>query len=147
MNKRSGIQSCITGAAVLALSVLAFAAAQQNPQGQYRLSYTPVALNGAQSTKSLATYSPIKSIDGKTIQLRGDDGVVYVFALTADTIYCQGGTKVSDWSYLKSVPKKTTVTVLTTDEANLKAVIVWDNGPAITTLNGKMDFALPPMCK
>jgi hypothetical protein len=147
MNNRSGIQSCITGAVVLALSALAFAAARQNPQGQFRLSYMPVAQSGKQPTRSLATYSPIKSIDGKTIQLRGDDGVVYIFTLTADTIYCRGGAKVSDWTYLKSVPKKNTVTVLTTDEVNLTALVIWDKEPTISTANGKFDFSLPPMCK
>jgi hypothetical protein len=91
----------------LALSAIAFAAAQQNPQGQYRLSLFAVgATGGSSSAGSLATYSPIKSIDSRTIQLRGEDGVVYIFALTAQTIYCQGDAKVADWTYLKSVPKK-----------------------------------------
>ncbi len=147
MNNRSAFQFCVAGAAVLALSAIALAATQLNPQGQFHLSYSPVTLRGASSTGSMATYSPIKSIDGKTIQLRGEDGVVYIFALTADTIFCQGSNKVSDWTYLKSVPKKASVTVLTTDAVNMKAVVVWDKEPSITTEDGHIDFALPPMCK
>ena len=147
MNNRYGIQFCIVGAAVLVLSAIAFAAAQQNPQGQYQLPYSPLPQTGTESKGSLATYSPIKSIDGRTIQLRGDDGIVYVFALTADTIYCQGGTRVYDWNYLKNVPKKASVTVLTVDEVNMKAMIVWNKEPSISTEKGQIVFALPPMCK
>ena len=147
MNNRSCIQLCIAGAAVLALSAIAFAAAQQNPQGQYHLSYSPVAKGGVVSTGSLATYSPIKSVNREEIQLRGDDGVVYTFLLNADTIFCQGSTRVSDWTYLKAVPKKTSITILTTDIVNLRAMIVWDKQPAISVENGQIAFALPPMCK
>lgn len=143
MSGRFGI-GCL---GVLALSAIAFAAVQQNPQGQYHLSYSPVTHAGSPSTGSLATYSPIRSIDGRTIELRGEDGVAYLFALTAETIYCQGDVKVSDWKYLRSVPKKTSVTVLTTDEVNLKAIVIWDQAPSITTQNGQIDFALPPMCR
>jgi hypothetical protein len=147
MNIRSGILFCIAGAFTLALSVFAFASAQEDPQGQYRLSYSPVALSDASSAKTLATYSPIKSVDGKTIQLRGEDGVVYVFALTLDTLYCHGGTKVSDWTYLKNVSKKASVTVLTEDGTNMTALVVWDKAPMISIDNGQIDFTLPPMCK
>jgi hypothetical protein len=147
MNNRIGIQLCIAGAAILALSAIAFAAAQQNPQGQYHLSYMPLALPGSSATGSLATYSPIKSIDGKTIQLRGEDGVTYTFTLSAETIFCQGDARVSDWTYLKSVSKKSSVTVLTADAVNLTAIIIWDKGPTISTENGQIDFTLPPMCR
>jgi hypothetical protein len=133
--------------AFLALIVIAIASAQQNPQGQYRLSRLQLAQSGLPTTESLATYSPIKFIDGKTIQLRGSDGVVYLFALSESTVYCRGGNKVSDWTYLKSVPKKASITVLTTDEVNLKAVIVWDHEPTISMVDGHIVFALPPMCK
>jgi hypothetical protein len=147
MNNRSGIQLCIAGAAILALSAIAFAAAIKNPQGQYQLSYSPVAISGAPATGSLATYSPIKSVDRDEIQLRGDDGVVYTFLLSADTIYCQSNTRAADWTYLKSVPKKTSVTVLTVDSVNLKAIVIWDQPPTITDDKGQFDFTLPPMCK
>jgi hypothetical protein len=143
VNGRFGI-GCL---GVLALSAIAFAAAKQNPQGQYQLSYSPVAPAGSPSSSSLATYSPIKSIDGRTIQLRGEDGVVYVFTLTPDTIYCQSDTKVADWSYLRSVPKKNSVTVLISDEKTMKALVVWDQPPTITTHNGQIDFSLPTLCK
>jgi hypothetical protein len=147
MNNRIGIQFCIAGAATLALSAIAFAAALQNPQGQYHLSYSPVAQIGAPSTGSLATYSPIKSVDPKTIQLRGEDGVVYTFTLTADTIFCEGGMKVNNWTYLKSLPKKTSVTVLTADSVDMKALVVWDQAPTISSAGGRIDFSLPPMCR
>jgi hypothetical protein len=147
MNNRSGIQFCIAGAAVLALSAIAFAAAQQNPQGQYHLSYFPLAQSGASSTGSLATYDPIKSIDGRTIQLRGEDGVTFTFTLSAETIFCQGDTRVSDWTYLKSVSKKSSVTVLTADAVNLTALVIWDKAPTINTDSGRIDFTLPPMCR
>jgi len=132
---------------ILALSAIAFAAAQQNPQGQFRLSYSPLPTGGSSSASSLATYSPIKYIDSRTIQLRGEDGVDYIFALNAQTIYCHGDAKVADWSYLKSVPRKASVTVLTSDDANLKALVVWDQPPSISTRNGQIDFSLPPMCR
>lgn len=147
MSHRSRIHSCITGAAVLALSAIAFAALSQNPQGQYHFLYPPLTQSDALSKGRLATYSPIKSIDGKTIQLRGDDGAAYIFTLTADTIYCLGETKVSDWSYLKSVPKKASVTVLSKDAADRTAIVIWDKAPTISTENGQIDLALPPMCK
>lgn len=95
----------------------------------------------------MATYAPIKSIDSKTIQLHSDDGIMYIFTLTANTIYCKGGTKVSDWTYLKSVPKKASVTVLTPDAVNPTALVIWDKEPTISTTNGQIDFSLPPMCK
>jgi hypothetical protein len=134
--------------AILALIVTVVAAAQQNSQGQYRLSRSQLALSGiASSSGSLATYSPIKRIDSNTIQLRSDDGSVYLFALTGDTIYCQGGNKVSDWSFLMRLPKKVSVTVLTTDEANMKAAIIWDHPPKISVENGQFIFTLPPVCK
>ncbi|MGA9072363.1 MAG: hypothetical protein WB424_19035 [Terracidiphilus sp.] len=147
MNNRSGILFCITGAFALALSVFAFAAAQEDPQGQYSLSYSPVTLSSADSTRTVATYSPIKSINGRTIQLRGEDGVVYTFTLTTDTIYCQDTTKVSDWSYLKNVPKKSSVTVLTEEGTNPAALVVWDKAPTISIKNGQIDFSLPPLCR
>ena len=147
MNNRIGIQFCIAGAVVLALSAIAFAAAQQNPQGQYHLSYLPLPVRGSSSTGSLATYSPIKSIDGRTIQLRGEDGVTYTFPLSADTVFCQGDAKVADWNYLKSVPKKNSVTVLTVDAVNLTALVVWDKAPVISIENGQINFTLPPMCR
>jgi hypothetical protein len=146
MNNRSSIHFCIAASAFLALNALAFAAAQQSPQGQYHLSYAPLPQN-APSTGSLATYSPIKFVDGKTIQLRGDDGVPYIFMLTPETVYCQGSNKVSDWTFLKNVPKKVSITVVTTDETNLKAVVIWDQPPSITTTDGQLSFSLPPMCK
>jgi len=137
----------ISSLAILALIVISVAAAQQHPQGQYRLTRSQLAQSGILFTGSLATYSPIKLIDGKTIQLHSDDGSVYLFALTENTVYCQGGDKVTDWTYLKKVPKKVSVTVLTTDEVNLKAVIIWDHEPTISTEGGRAVFSLPPMCK
>jgi hypothetical protein len=147
MNNRPGILFGFMGAAVLALSAITFAAAPKNPQGQYHFLYPPFTQSNALSKGSLATYSPIKSIDGKTIQLRGEDGVVYIFTLTADTIYCQGGNRVSDWSFLKSVPKRASVTVLTSDAVDRAAIVIWDQAPTISTDNGEFDLALPPICK
>ena len=147
MNSLSAFHFCIAGAAVMTLSTIAFAAAQQNPQGQFHLSYSPVPSSVPASHGSMVTYSPIKYADGKTIQLRGEDGVVYVFSLSPDTIFCHGETKVNDWTYLKSVPKKSSITVLTMDEANIKASVVWDKEPTITTEKGQIVFALPPMCR
>jgi len=147
MSYRFGIRFCTAGAAILALSAIVFAASQHNSQGQYHLSYSPLALDSTQATESLATYAPIKSIDGKTIQLRSDDGITYIFTLTADTIYCKGGTKASNWTYLKSLPKKATITVLSPDVLNSTALVIWDKEPTISTADGKIDFALPPLCK
>lgn len=148
MNSRTGTRfriACM--AVVLAMSAIAFAAATQSLQGQYLFIYPPLTQSDALSRGLLATYSPIKAIDGKTIQLRGDDGTVYIFTLTADTIFCQGETKVSDWSYLKSVPKKASVTVLTKDASDRMAIVVWDKEPSLTREDGHTEFSLPPMCK
>jgi hypothetical protein len=81
------------------------------------------------------------------IQLRGDDGQVYSFNLDAATVYCQGDKKVSDWTYLKKIGKKTTVTVLTNDDAKFKALVVWDQAPVMSDSSGSLIFTLPPMCK
>lgn len=146
MNHHS-IQYCIAGAAVLALSAFALGAVQQNPQGQYQLSYSPLDPDSTASSESMATYAPIKSIDGKSIQLRGDDGITYIFTLTADTIYCEGDSKVSDWTYLKKVPKKSSVTVLTPGMLNATALVIWDKAPTIANTGGQIEFTLPPLCK
>jgi hypothetical protein len=147
MNNRSSIHFRIIGVAILTLSAVVSAADKENTQGQYHFVYSPFADTSALSTGNLATYSPIKTIDGKTIKLRSNDGVVYIFTLTADTIYCQGGAKVSDWSYLKSVQKRTSVTVLSSGALNPAALVIWDTGPTISTANNQFDIALPPMCK
>jgi hypothetical protein len=99
------------------------------------------------SMGGLATYSPIKAVNGQTIQLRGDDGQVFSFTLDAETVYCQGSFKVSDWSYLRSVGRKSTVTVMTNDYTDKKALVVWDQAPSLSTSGGEVVFALPPMCK
>lgn len=129
---------------LLALSASFPAIAQQ---GQYYLTDTPFVLPGMSSHGGLATYSPIKEIRGEMIQLRSDDGTVYTFTLDAKTVYCQGNKKVSDWTYLKNVKKKHSITVMTNDDADTKALIVWDRGPSISSLDGHLAFDLPPMCQ
>ena len=130
---------------LLALSAVLPARAQQ--QGQYHVTNMPSTFRGGTSEGGIATYSPIKTIEDSTIQLRGDDGVTYTFTLDAETVYCQGDTKVTDWSYLKSKVKKGTVTVLTKDDAHKNALVIWDREPKISMSNGLLVFALPPMCK
>jgi hypothetical protein len=95
----------------------------------------------------LATYSPIKSIDGETLQLRSSDGEMFTFMLNAQTVYCQGDQKVFDWTYLKKIGKKISITVLTNNDSDMRALVVWDRGPSITMPHGSIVFALPPMCK
>jgi hypothetical protein len=129
---------------LLVLSALSPAMAQQ---GQYHVTDAPSALPGLTSRSGIATYSPIKTIDGFTIQLRGEDGVTFTFTLDAGTVYCQGDTKVSDWTYLKAKVKKNSITVLTADDAHKNALVIWDRGPSISTPNGSFVFALPPICK
>jgi len=99
------------------------------------------------SQSGLATYSPIKTVSGETIQLKDDDGNVFTFTLTADTVFCQGATRVSDWTYLKKVLKKASVTVLTNDFADKKALVIWDQAPKISKVDREIVFDLPPMCK
>jgi hypothetical protein len=147
MKNRFALEYCSAGVALVALSALAFGAVLQNPQGQYHLPYSPLTPLNTSSSESLATYAPLKLIDGKTIQLRSEDGITYIFTLTADTVFCNGETKVTDWSYLKRVPKKATITVLSPDVLNPTALVIWDKEPSISTENGQIDFTLPPMCK
>ncbi len=116
-------------------------------QGQYHLPYSPFVLQDSKPIGGLATYYPIKSIDGETIRLRGDDGTIYTFKLDAGTIYCQGDQKVADWTFLKSIGKKQTVTVMTNDDDSQKALVIWDRPPSVSNTNGGFKFALPPMCK
>jgi hypothetical protein len=116
-------------------------------QGQYFEQEMPFTLKGMKSTEGLATYSPIKSVNGQTIQLRSDDGQVFTFTLDADTVYCQGGFRVSDWTYLLGLGKKATVTVLTSDYTDKRALVVWDQPPSLSTSKGSFVFAFPPLCK
>jgi hypothetical protein len=99
------------------------------------------------SQGGLATYSPIKAIDGEMIQLRSDDGILYTFTLGAETVYCQGNKRVSDWTYLKRAGKKHSITVITNSDADTKALVVWDRGPSISSPKGMLVFDLPPMCQ
>jgi len=94
----------------------------------------------------LATYYPIKSIDGQTIVLRGDERQTFRYSLTSDTVYCQGSEKQHDWTYLKKAGKKT-ITIMTNGDADNKALIVWDRPPSISTSHGAVVFALPQLCK
>ncbi|MGA2887168.1 MAG: hypothetical protein ABSE51_03900 [Terracidiphilus sp.] len=128
----------------IALSVVMPAVAQQ---GQYYASYVRFTLPGMKSRGVLATYSPIVAIDGQTIQLRSDDGSRFTFTLDADTVYCQGEIKVSDWAFLKNMGKKTSVTVMTNDDTDKKALVVWDRGPSLSMQKGAIIFDFPPMCK
>jgi hypothetical protein len=121
--------------------------AQQSQQGQYHLSYSPIVREGGSPQGGLATYSPIKAFDGARIQLRGDDGQVYTFNLTPETIFCQGDKKTADSSFLTKIGKKVSVTVLTNDDDKSTALVLWDRAPSTSISDGKFVFALPPMCK
>jgi len=129
---------------VLALNAFSPAMAQQ---GQYHLKYLPFSLATLKTGGGLATYSPVYLVDGVTLQLREDDGVVYTFALDSETVYCQGDSRVANWVYLRTLKKKTTVTVLTKSDEDTKALVVWDRAPSISTSSGPLVFTLPPMCK
>ena len=129
---------------LVALSAFSPAMAQQ---GQYHLKYLPFTLATLKEGGALATYSPINLVDGLTLQLREDDGVVYTFTLDSETVYCQGDNRVANWVYLRTLKKKTTVTVLTKSDEDTKALVVWDRAPSITSTGGPLVFTLPPMCK
>jgi hypothetical protein len=129
---------------LLALSAVSPAMAQQ---GQYHLNYVPFSLATLKAGGGLATYSPISSVDGQTLLLREDDGVEFTFTLGSETIYCQGDKRVENWVYLRTLKKKTTVTVLTKDNEDTKALVVWDRAPSISMSSGPLVFTLPPMCK
>lgn len=116
-------------------------------QGQYHLNYVPFSLATLKAGGGLATYSPINTVDGDTIQLRGDDGIVYSFTLSSETVYCQGDKRVANWTYLRTLKKKTTVTVLTNSREEMKALVVWDRAPTISMSSGPIVFTLPPLCK
>src|ERR1035438_3541922 len=129
---------------LLALSAVSPAMAQQ---GQYHLNYLPFSLATLKAGGGLATYSPINLVDGMTLQLREDDGVVYTFTLDSETVYCQGDNRGANWVYLRTLKKKTTVTVLTKSDDDTKALVVWDRAPSISTTSVPLVFTLPPMCK
>ena len=142
--KRFSNLFCAVITILLALSAVSPAMAQQ---GQYHLNNVPFSLATLKAAGGLATYSPISSVDGEFLQLREDDGVVYTFALNSETVYCQGDNKVANWVYLRTLKKKTTVTVLTKSDEDTKALVVWDKAPSISTSSGPLVFTLPPMCK
>lgn len=141
--KRFSLMQHLTFPAVLLLISVAPALAQQ---GQYHLSNIPFILPGVDFPSGIATYSPIQAVSGDTILLRGEGGQKYSFNLTADTIYCEGAKRVPDWTYLQNRKKKGTITILTLDVDIIRAVVVWDQAPTISLTNGKLVFALPPMC-
>ena len=142
--KRFSNLFCAVITILLASSAVSPAMAQQ---GQYHLNNVPFSLATLKAGGGLATYSPISSVDGQFLQLREDDGVVYTFALNSETVYCQGDNKVANWVYLRTLKKKTTVTVLTKSDEDTKALVVWDKAPSISTSSGPLVFTLPPMCK
>jgi hypothetical protein len=129
---------------LVSLSVASLSRAQQ---GQYHINVMPFDLPELVSGEAFATYSPVKSINGATIQLKGEDGSTFTFALDAKTIYCQGAIRVLDWSFLKNVKKNLSVTVLTLNETDNKALVVWDQPPVLATIAGKFKFTLPPLCR
>jgi hypothetical protein len=135
---------CSAVTLILALSAVSQAMAQQ---GQYHLKYVPFSLATLKARGGLVTYSPVNAVDGQKLQLREDDGIVYTFTLDSDTVYCQGDNRVANWVYLRTLKKKTTVTVLTKDDTNTKALVVWDKAPSISTSSGSLVFTLPPTCK
>jgi hypothetical protein len=143
-SKYISIQHSLKLLFLLALGAVSPALAQQ---GQYKVTNLPFTVAGMTSQSVLATYSPIKTVNGETILLKDDDGNVFTFTLNADTVFCQGETKVSDWTYLKKVLKKASVTVLTNDFADKKALVVWDQAPKISKVDKEIVFDLPPMCK
>jgi TonB family protein len=117
-------------------------------QGSIYITYAPFRLPTMTDQGGLITFSPLDTIDGKTIQLRGDDGKTSAFTLNAKTIYCQGNKEAEDWTYLKNMSgRKTLITVMTNQGAN-DALVVWDQGPK--RIHGSDPFAnfdFPMMCK
>jgi hypothetical protein len=138
---------CICRACLLFLLALIAVSPTIAQQGQYKLNNLPFSLSGMTSQGGIATYSPIKTVTGESILLKDDDGNVFTFTLDANTVFCQGDTKVSDWSYLKKVLKKASVTVLTNDFTDKKALVIWDRAPKISKVDKEIVFDLPPMCK
>jgi hypothetical protein len=134
---------CFIATLLLAIIAVSSVAAQQ---GQYHIKKAPSNIPGLPDRSGIATYSPLKAIDGSTIQLKEEDGIVYSFTLDAGTIFCQGETKVSDWSFLKKSGKRI-ITVLTQDEEHKNALIIWNLPPKISMVNGNIHFDLPPMCQ
>jgi hypothetical protein len=128
-----------------AVSAVSPAMAQQ---GSMHITYAPFDLPSMTERGGVATFSPIDTIDGKTIQLRSDDGKTFTFALNAKTVYCQGNKKAMNWTYLKKmIGQKTSITVMTNQGVDY-ALVVWDQGPKTTKGSGvfpNLDF--PAMCK
>jgi hypothetical protein len=131
--------------------VLLFALSASLPaiaqQGQYAFDYAPFKLPGMTSAGGFATYAPVKSVDGHRIELRSDDGTLFSFTLSAGTLYCRGSKKVPDWTYLKKVGKRNSVTVMTNSDTDSDALVIWDRGPSIPAVHGSIAFTLPPMCQ
>jgi hypothetical protein len=144
MTRKFGNPYCLFLFFLMALIAVAPARAQQ---GQYHVNYAPFHLATMKSDGGVATYYPLKAITGDLLQLRDEDGSVFTFTLDADTVFCMGSSKVSDWTYLRKLGKKATITVLTNDFTDKKALVVWDRGPSISSSGGSTVFALPPICK
>ncbi len=71
-----------------------------------------LSLAMAQSGPDNMIALPINAIDGMTIQLRSGDGKTFTFKVDAETVYCKGENKLSDWTYLKEkVGKEGNVTL------------------------------------
>jgi len=128
-----------------ALSAVSPAMAQQ---GSMHITYAPFDLPNMTERGGVATFSPIDTIDGKTIQLRSDDGKTFTFTLNAKTVYCQGNKKALNWTYLKKmIGQKTSITVMTNDGVDY-ALVVWDQGPKTTKGSGVFpNLEFLAMCK
>ncbi len=135
---------CLVLSSAMALSVVTSAGAQQ---GQYRVDYVPFDLASFNSAGGLATYAPIREVDGVSLTLRSDDGTTYTFSLDAQTVYCHGDKRESDWSFLKKLRRKKSITVLTNNGTNTTALVVWDRPPSLSMSKGAFVFTLPAMCR
>jgi TonB family protein len=117
-------------------------------QGNIHITYAPFLLPNMTERGGVATFSPIDTIDGKTIQLRSDDGRTFTFELNPKTVYCQGSKEAIDWTYLKKmIGQKTSITVMTNEGVDY-ALVVWDQAPK--TIKGPdvfPNFAFPAICK
>jgi hypothetical protein len=115
--------------------------------GLLALSSLAISLGMAQSVPKDMISLPIKTVDGKTIQLVSKEGKLYSFPFDSHTTFCKGTTKVWDSTYLRTLAKDKDKKVTLKLSEDFKHILVIWNEPPSTPADGNAALDFPPMCK
>ena len=132
---------------LLLAAVSASAAAIAKPDS-WQVSLAPFHIPGMTERGGTATFAPIDSIDGTTIRLRGEDGGIATFRLSAKTIYCNADQAAPDWTHLKAMVALGGVATVMTNIGVDYALVVWDQERRL--IKGPSVFpriTFPTLCK